>query len=240
MQRLDSSQRVADPLPGTHALDARIYRVARRPDPWTWVPWQYAPFGGRWDDPLGLYRVLYAGASRFACSVEALAEFRPDPTLLALYGALNEYAADDDFGALPPGLVPARWTEDRFVGSARARGRMIAIGDAETLAWLRPHVAGLLTEHRMPDLDGAAIRSASRAFTQHLSRWLYSTIVDDGPIDGIEFESRHGNRLVLWAVFERAADESSSRLLTDHSSEPINRTDPDLERALALHGLRLI
>lgn len=201
------------------------------------VPWQYAPFGGRWDDPSGLYRVLYAGASRFACFVEALAGFRPDPRILALYSDLEPCGADDGFDALPPGLVPAQWFEDRVIGSARGRGRMLTVGEPEALAWLRPRIAGLLIEHRMPDLDGAVIRSADREFTQALSQWLYSVADDAGPLDGIEFESRHGNRLILWALFERAADGTSSHLLTERSVQPIDGADPDLERALSLHGL---
>src|SRR5690242_14314609 len=38
----------------------RLYRVARKPDPWRWPDWQFAhddgTFGNRWDDPRRLYR----------------------------------------------------------------------------------------------------------------------------------------------------------------------------------------
>jgi hypothetical protein len=63
-----------------------IYRVGWRPDPWAPPDWVYATrqgiFGGRYDDPEGQYRVLYANSSRHGCFIETLARFR-----LSLLGA---------------------------------------------------------------------------------------------------------------------------------------------------------
>jgi len=36
-----------------------LYRVGRLPDPLSWPPWEYAG-SGRFDDPAGEFRVLYA------------------------------------------------------------------------------------------------------------------------------------------------------------------------------------
>ena len=40
-----------------------LYRIARVPDPWAWPDWANVgtdgTFGNRWDDPQGLYRVVY-------------------------------------------------------------------------------------------------------------------------------------------------------------------------------------
>ena len=46
----------------THA-DGLVYRVGYSPDPWAWVPWEYSPFTGRWDDPEALFRTIYAASS---------------------------------------------------------------------------------------------------------------------------------------------------------------------------------
>jgi hypothetical protein len=47
--------------------DRPLYRIGRRPDPWAWPDWLRAggdrTFGNRWDDPRGVYRVLYAASS---------------------------------------------------------------------------------------------------------------------------------------------------------------------------------
>lgn len=229
---------MADPGPA-HPVERRVHRVAHGPDPWVWTPWQYAPFGGRWDDPDSQYRVLYLGASRYGCYLEVLAQFRPDPKVLALYEALAPDDADQGYPTVPQGVVPAEWLDGRIVGSAAMIGMFVPVGTADVLAWLRRHVAGLLIAHRIPDLDGAAIRSADRAFTQDLSRWLYAWSGHGGPFDGVEFESRHGNRLEMWAVFERDGDAETSHLLTDTRHGPINRDDRDLQRALAVHGLTI-
>ena len=68
-------------------LDGRaVFRVGRAPRPWSFTPWRYAEkgvFQGRWDDPEGEYRILYVSASAFGALVEVLADFRPDPALIA-------------------------------------------------------------------------------------------------------------------------------------------------------------
>ena len=62
-----------------------IYRLGRKPDPWSPPDWASAgpdgTFGNRFDDPDATYRVLYASSQRFGCFVETLARFRVDPKL---------------------------------------------------------------------------------------------------------------------------------------------------------------
>ncbi|PZS24111.1 MAG: hypothetical protein DLM54_00100 [Acidimicrobiales bacterium] len=56
----------------------------------------------------------------------------------------------------------------------------------------------------LADLDAGALRlSAPRALTQQIAAWLYD--FHDGSrglVDGVQFESRHGDRVASWAVFE--------------------------------------
>ncbi|MCW5979637.1 MAG: RES family NAD+ phosphorylase [Bryobacteraceae bacterium] len=60
-----------------------IYRLGRRPDPWRPPDWAHAgpdgTFGNRFDDPQGLYRVLYASSRKLGCFLETLARFRLYP-----------------------------------------------------------------------------------------------------------------------------------------------------------------
>lgn len=44
-----------------------VFRVGYSPDPWAWVPREYSPFTGRWDDPEALFRTIYAASSAEAC-----------------------------------------------------------------------------------------------------------------------------------------------------------------------------
>ena len=68
----------AEVPPGRRSLKTRrqagtVYRVGYAPQPWAWVPWRFAPFTGRWDDPLPSgYRVIYAATTPYSCYVEVL------------------------------------------------------------------------------------------------------------------------------------------------------------------------
>jgi hypothetical protein len=57
-----------------------LFRVGRDDDAWAVPDWAYAKedrtFGNRFDDPVGVYRVLYASSQRLGCFVETLARFR--------------------------------------------------------------------------------------------------------------------------------------------------------------------
>ena len=101
----------------TKAPNASLFRLGRKPDPWSPPDWSCAQpdgtFGNRFDDPQGNYRVLYAATQRVSCFVETLARFRPD---LALIAELQAIAGADDH--VPLGTVPSDWYEPRVMGEA--------------------------------------------------------------------------------------------------------------------------
>ena len=197
---------------------APVHRLARRPDAWAWPDWAYAgnegTFGNRYDDPRGEYRVLYASTERVGAFVETLARFRPDPELVAALGEI------DDDEPLTSGLVPAEWLNDRAIGEADLSGDFARVGAARSIAYLRAQLE--------QDLDASAIRRhVPRTTTQAISRLVF----DCGGFAGVQYESRLGDDIHNWAVFE-PADVSGT-------SEPLAEDDPDLAFALALLGLRL-
>jgi len=220
-----------------------VWRVAYKPDPWAWVPWEFAPFNGRFDDSRGQFRVLYSGATRLACFLEVTAQFRPDPAVAAELDSIVGDEEDTNYPATVIGVVPADWRARRTVGDAQIAGVYVEIGAKESLAWLRWRLASRLIHYGVPDVDGATIRSTvPRALTQEMSSIFYATTLAGGLLpDGIRFESRHGNDLVLHAIYERpsAGDEASSRLLTDQSECDIDPADPELLEAARIHGLVL-
>lgn len=73
-------------LEGTRPV-GRVTRIGRLPDPWAWPPWEAQhsdnTFGNRWDDPEGMYRVVYACSQLEGAYVEVLSRFRRDPAVLA-------------------------------------------------------------------------------------------------------------------------------------------------------------
>ena len=195
-----------------------VHRLARRPDPWAWPDWAYAgndgTFGNRYDDPRGEYRVLYASTERMGAFVETLARFRPDPALVAALDVI------DDDEPVTAGVVPAEWLNDRAVGEATLPGEFARVGATRSLAYLRERLG--------QDLDASALRRhVPRSTTQAIGRLVF----DLGEFTGVQYESRLGDDIHNWAVFE-PADVSGT-------SEPVDEDDPDLALALALLGLRL-
>ncbi|WP_248846296.1 hypothetical protein [Rhodococcus pyridinivorans] len=54
---------------------------------------------------------------------------------------------------------------------------------------------------------------------------------------GIEFESWHGDGLVLWALYERPGDGPVSKNVTVLDYGPVEEHDSDLIEAMRLHKL---
>lgn len=228
-------------------------RVGRAPDPWAWTDWRWAErghFGGRWDDVDDVddaYRTVYVGATEFACFVEVLAKFRRHTEVSAAVAAVRVSDADE---ALYPtergGVLDVDWPDGRLSGVARLDGQYCFVTHSESVSALRALFAtsyeGLLDER---DFTAALLKEAERRdVTQRVSRILYDYQDEERErLDGIEFLSRHGDDLRMWAVFERTQEVRSpgcttprqlhSTAHTKRSSQPCattawtGRTRPD-------------
>jgi hypothetical protein len=185
------------------------------------------------DDPLGNYRVLYASTDRVGAFVETLARFRPD---LSVVAEVKRIKGDED----PPsaGVVPLRWLEGRRIGEEAVAGGFVDIGDADSLAMLRRHLAARAIHHGLSEVDAATIRlHAPRGFTQEVSRLIYEQHQENGDCAGICYRSRLGDQFVNWAIFEPA--EVAGLEHFQARSRPIEPDDADLLAALRLLDLRL-
>lgn len=148
-----------------------VHRVGRKPDVWQWTDWRFAgpdgTFGGRWDDPQGRYRVLYTSRDRVGAYLEALAEFRPDPRVLAAYGEIKENDEEAP-PTQPAGIVPARWRAGRLLGRGlpdEVHGPLVMVSGAVTLSTLRRRLAALIPEFGTPSPTLSAQRSSWRTRT---------------------------------------------------------------------------
>ena len=220
-----------------------MYRVGYAPEPWAWTPWQFADDGrfiGRWDDPDGRWRSLYVGQSQLVCFLEVLAVFRPDGRVAEDLAGIEEDPEDArDYPSAPPGALDRRWLESRRLGTAALHGWYAQPGEKESLPTLRSRFLALATHHQLPDVDASAIRTAEpRAFTQAIAAWLYQQTGPDGrPLAGVAFESRHGDGLSLWALFEQPDDGDVSGFLRSTVAHHIAPDDPSLLQAMALHRI---
>lgn len=215
--------------------DQQVWRVGYRPHPWAWSSWKYATdgrFHGRWDDPAGNFRTIYAGDTLLACLLEILACFRPDPSLISELAGID--TSDEDPQTAPAGVVPLSWLEPRAATSARMVGRFCAVTHTQTLSVLRPRFLSHAAALGLVDLDAAALKDVrARALTQAIAAELYRST----DLDGIRFASRHGDEHQLWAIFERLGGLPVSPCLTQLQHVALTPDSSDVREAFRLHGL---
>jgi hypothetical protein len=221
-----------------------VWRVGYGPHPWHWVDWAHAVngrFTGRWDAVDSAYRTIYAGSSLFACLVEVLARFRPDPILHTDMASIQVDEADASlYATVPAGVVDEAWLTVRKISRARLSGRYCDVADSATVAALRTRFIGLAMALGMADFDSSALQNSEpRELTQQVGREVYA--MSDGAghplFDGVRFLSRHGNDLELWTVFERSTDGESSARLSSVVVGDLDPEHPDVMATMRLHGL---
>lgn len=222
-----------------------VWRVGYAPDPWGWPDWQYATdsglFNGRWDDQAGEFRTLYTAESLLGCLLELLAHFRPSTVVLE---GLAEIEDDDgsvnEHDEAPPGAVGYPWLDGREYGSARQEGRYCFITHSRTIAALHQHYPFQQHGLALADVDTALLKDAhDRVLTRSIARWLYDLRDQDRAelVDGVQFRSRHGDDVRVWAIFERADDEQRSHLVDPEPTQRLTEDTPELIEVFTRFGL---
>ena len=210
-------------------------------------PWQFATdsglFDGRWDDQLGQFRTLYTSDSLVGCFLELLAKLQLKREVQA---EIDE--VEDDDGSVSqhteggPGEVGYRWLEGRAFGTAYETGRYAFITHSLSIAALKARYPFGRYGIALSDVDTGMLKDAyDRVLTRSIARWIYDLQGDDVGelVDGVEFRSRHGDEIRMWAVFERSDDDQHSRHIAPQE-EPVRVTDetPELLEAMRRLGLR--
>jgi RES domain len=128
-----------------------LFRVGRDDNAWAVPDWAYAKedrtFGNRFDDPMGVYRVLYASSQRLGCFIETLARFRVDVSFVADLALMEN--GEDDFTAF--GTVRRAWLKGRCIGSANVEGEFADIYALEWVSHLRVELAGIAVKLGMEE-----------------------------------------------------------------------------------------
>jgi RES domain-containing protein len=201
-----------------------LYRIGRRPDPLAWPPWEYVG-SGRFDDPAGEFRVLYATVDRRTAFLETLAHFRLSRDVLAALKAVEN--TDEPF---PRPRVPADWYHTRAIGRLRlaTRQRWVDLRSFETRESLRRELARSLLELELEDLDLSGVIGPRRRLTQIIARWAY-----EHGYAGLVYSSRFNAAFTCWAIFESAVFDPVG------IPEPILPGDPGLVWAARSFGLAI-
>ena len=219
-----------------------VWRVGFRPNPWAWSDWKYATdegrFNGRWDDIRGQFRTVYAGETLYACLIEVLAKYRRDAVLSTALDAIIVDPVDaDHYPAQPAATVGFDWLEPRCASSGGLRGTFCDITASSTIAALWGEFVQTALGLGAADFDAAALKdSAPRDLTRGVASWLYARTTP--VVDGVEFGSRHGDDLRLWAIFERPSiDSVSSPLITSPQLQRLTPETPEIIEAFTTLGL---
>jgi hypothetical protein len=226
----------------------RVWRVGYRPDPWAWTDWRHATdegrFNGRWDDQLADFRTLYTGESLLACLLEVLAHFRPDPAAETDLDEIEDPGGEiDKHPDAPSGTVGYRWLEERFGGSADLAGRYCFVSHSDTISALRARFPFKRFGLTPILLDASVLKDGGqRDVTRSIARWIFDLRDDlqNDLVDGIEFRSRFGDDLRVWAVFERVTDSElrTSARVENEAALDLHPDTPEVVEAFRLHGLR--
>ncbi|MGD8195387.1 RES domain-containing protein [Herbiconiux sp. P18] len=219
-----------------------MWRVGFKPHPWAWSDWKYATddgrFNGRWDDIRGQFRTVYAGRTLYACLIEVLAQFRRDTVVSsALEGIVVDRQDAIHYPSRPAAAIGFDWLERRCASNADLRGTFCDVSASTTVAALWGEFVQTALEAGAVDFDAAALKdSGPRDLTRAVASWLYAQT--SPKIDGVEFGSRHGDDLRLWAVFERTStDDDSSPLITPSRVQQLTPETPELVEAFGTLGL---
>jgi hypothetical protein len=223
----------------TERVPDTLFRVARKPDVWTWTDLWYTG-QGRWDDPERIYRVLYTSTTSFGAYLEKLAPFRPDLELLA--GLAN--IRDNDRTApktLPAGRLPEGWRLRMLLGKGLTDGAkepLVAVGRAQSLATLRHAMASVAEGLGITEIDAGVIRvDYSTEFlqlTQAASRFFYGLKSRGVPrFSGIYYLSQYADDVANCAIFERDRPFPVTHL----ERRDIEIDDEHFLRACELHGV---
>lgn len=225
----------------------QVWRVGHRPDPWAWSDWLYANdeggrFNGRWDDQNSDFRTLYTGESLLACLLEVLAQFRPDPTTDAELDEIEDPEGEVDLHPdATSGTVGYWWLEQRFGGSADQTGDYCFVTHSESISAIQAGFPFARFKLKPALLDASTLKDArQRDLTRSIARWIFDLRDEQQSdlVDGIEFRSRFGDEVRMWAVFERAADEETSSHLTNQRTFALHPETPEVAEAFRLHNLR--
>jgi hypothetical protein len=206
------------------------------------VDWSRAEdgrFQGRWDDPDGEFRTIYAGGTLQACLAEVLASLRPSVETAAEMEDIEEDPLDAAmYPTCPAGFVAYSWLEPRTASSATLTGQFCNITSMATIAGLRPRFMSMAKAKEYEDFDAATLKDKrARPITQAVSKYIWST----GDFHGIRFNSRLGDDISLWAIYERPDELTGvSPQISGIEMHPLTPEDPAIEEVFELFNLRWI
>jgi RES domain len=188
----------------TRPLPRLLHRVGWAANPAGLRPWNtLGPnelFDGRFDDPTGGYRTLYASATAAAALREKLAPFRADPAAIAVFERMD--LTEQERASLPrPGEIPASFLKDFALTTLEVTSAdEIQVVDVTAAGTFDAYADRTAIYHTVADILNNDCTLAARKMG--LAIWRTRCA-------GVVYPSKFGSDLINYALFEtdRATDE---------------------------------
>lgn len=185
--------------------------------------------GNRFDSITGQFRTLYFGTTRRACLAETLAWRRPKPSLVELI------KNDDEWQQwMQPATVEQAWRHGRLLVAVELEGDFLDIHHSRSVAWIERVFGSVLATLGYSNANVSTLMEDNRTVSRHLAEFLHNARDKDGvPVfAGIRYNSKLGNDLENWALFDRGYDGA-----VEVDRTTIDRNDPDYQAVCELYGL---
>lgn len=190
----------------------------------------------RFEDPRGVFGVLYCGSSDEAAYGDDIAQYRPrERKGRTLRDLLTDYfgAGEPDPVEPVPGELPSSYFENRVVETILPRDDAVFVDlDApDTLASLDERLGEVLAEHGLSRFDRGVVMGPSRRVTGAIARYFFSLSQHPGfgSLIGLRYTSRFADDWERWAIW----NPEHIYVLGDEPGRPVTRDDPSLQAAAA-------
>ncbi len=198
-----------------NAPSGGVFRIAARLDPFEFsttprrgIALEEPVYdGNRWDDPRGIFSVLYCATVPQGAFGETIARYRERQGLDRMIDTFLDHSPDDHYDPLLcPGEVPEDYFSKRYLGHAvvSADAKFVDVDDPSTHAACEPALLSTLQRFtRVESIDRSTMLSPDRRITQTVSRHFYelSETPDHLDLRGIRYQSRLCNGWECWAIW---------------------------------------
>jgi hypothetical protein len=219
-------------------LIGEVHRVARHAAVFEFRRYD-SVLRNRWDDPRGIFHVIYAAETLEAAFVEFLGDFRYAPSADAALNGVRENDITWVETEMRSGQIDRDFILMLNVGRATIQSGSLAVeaDHSDTLLSVEPAVRHILNDLRIERLNVSSILSDHRKLTCSISRIFFE---DRRRLGGIRCQSKYGADFTNWTLYE--GDQGPFRTRVACGAHSVSSADPGLaalQAAMALLELSL-
>ena len=179
----------------------------------------------RWDDPWGIFHVIYAAETLEAAFVEFLGDFRYAPSADEALSAIRKNDPAWVETEMKSGQIDRDFILMLHVGHATIQdGSLAVLADhSDTLLSVEPGVRQILMALGIERLNVSSILSDHRNLTCAISRIFFE---DRRRFGGIRCQSKYGANFTNWTLYE--GDQGPFQTRVGCGAHGVRSADPEL------------